>query len=1137
VITCGVCEAENPEGFKFCGRCATSLQPTAAVPEERKVVTSLFCDLVAFTAMSEAADPEDVHALLGKYFAAARSAIEAFGGSVQKFIGDAVVGVFGVPAAHEDDPERAVRAGLRICEDVEGLTRPDGDPLQLRVGINTGEALVRLDVTPGSGEGFLTGDPVNTAARIQSVAPVMGVAVGRTTYEATKPVFEYVDLSPAIVKGKTDPVEVWHAVAPLARLGTDVTRRHDTPMVGREVDLALLKGVFDKTVASSSPQLVTIVGEPGLGKSRLVAELLAHIDAQPRLVTWRQGRCLPYGEGITFWALGEIVKAHAGILDTDAVDVAEKKLDAVLPEVEERAWLKQRLLPLLGVESTSQAEQGELFTAWRRFLESVAEQGPTVVVFEDLHWADPAMLTFVEHLADHTDGVALLIVSTTRPELLDDHPAFDQGERATRIMLNPLDPVETERLVCALLDTVGVSEDLRRPLVERAGGNPLFAEEYVRLLQDRDLVDRVDGRVQLRGKARVPLPDNVQALLAARLDLLPSDQKALLADAAVVGTTFWAGALAAMSGMSEDDVIGALGRLSRKELVRPVGRSTMAGQQEYTFWHVLTRDVAYGQLPRLARSTRHVAAARWLEDRAAGRVEDVSDVLAHHYVTALELARAVGDDTTAREVAPSAVRFLLLAGERAQFLDASSAYNQLAKAAALTQAGDPLRPRVVFTYGLAARSVGRLAEAQALLEEATESFRTAGDLTAAVEALTQLGSVLQVRGDPRWMTAATQAQDLVQGLSPGPVHANVFALLAMREGILGQDEAVLGPANRALELVDQLDLDPAGFSAVSARGWRGLARCSLGDPSGLDDLNEAIQLATTAGRGLQAAVFIANMGEVLLCLRGPAAALEVLQHGSAYCDARGLTEMADAMSMLLVKSKVLLGALAEVDRAADGLTVRLQTANAAMSLHEVVGSKVQAMVLRGESEQATDDLNELVAASRSMGVPGLTAEGVGAAALAHAALGHQAAALSLFTDLAQDPNIGATMDAALQLPSWVRALIALDDPALAEQFTASVPTVHTLGQHVHIAAQAALAESSGDLATALAGYADAGQRMHDFTMYVEEAFALLGQGRCLIALDRPDEAVPVLEQARDMFTKMGARPALAEVQALLAPLA
>ena len=519
MTVCTVCGQENPEGFRFCGACASPLATGEfGRREERKVVTALFCDLVGFTSLSESADPEDVNTMLDAYSAMVRAQIENHGGIVQKFIGDAVVGVFGVPAAHEDDPERAVRAGLRIVEAAEELEAVGGAPLRLRVGINTGEALVRLDVNPGSGEGFLTGDAINTASRLQGVAPEMGVAVGVATYEATSVVFDYRELESAALKGKADTVRVYQPLAPRARFGTDLTRAHTSPFVGREVDLALLKGIFDKTVASESVQLVTVVGEPGLGKSRIVAELFGYIDARRELVTWRQGRCLPYGEGITFWALGEIVKAHAGILESDDPATATAKLDIVLLEGEERTWFRQRLLPLLGIEASSSAEREELFTAWRRWLELIAEADPTVLVFEDLHWADDAMLAFLEHLADRAEGVPLMIVGTTRPELYEQHADFGNGLRnTTAISLAPLSPKETARLVSALLDSSVIPAELQQPILERAGGNPLYAEEFVRLVKDKDLLVRKGSSWELRAGAEVPFPDSVRALIAAQV--------------------------------------------------------------------------------------------------------------------------------------------------------------------------------------------------------------------------------------------------------------------------------------------------------------------------------------------------------------------------------------------------------------------------------------------------------------------------------------------------------------------------------------------------------------------------------------------------------------------------------------------
>ena len=738
MATCSACGHENPDAAKFCMECATPLgSAVSPVAEERKVVTVLFCDLVGFTATSEMADPEDVNQMLNAYAAMTRQAIEVFGGTVEKFIGDAVVGVFGVPAAHEDDPERAVRAGLRIVEEAEALTAVGDEPLRLRVGINTGEALVRLGIIAATGEGFLRGDAINTASRLQSAAPEMGVAVGEATYEATSLVFEYEELEPATLKGKSEPVRLFVATAPRARLGSDLLRTHDTPYVGREIDLAILRGVFDKALAASSVQLITVVGEPGIGKSRLVAELARHVDSIPELVTWRQGRCLPYGEGITFWALGEVLKAHAGILESDDAGTVTDKLELVLPEGAEREWFRQRLLPLLGLETSTTAERDELFTAWRRFLEHVAERDPLVLVFEDLHWADPAMLAFLEHLADHAEGVPLLVVGTARPELFEQHPDFAAGlPNVNRINLAPLSAEETARLISALLEAAVIPAELQAPMLDRSGGNPLYAEEFVRLLRDRDLLVRKGSSWELAVGAEIPFPDSVQALIAARLDTLSPERKAMLADAAVIGKVFWSGAVAAMGNLTEADVGTAMHELARKELVRSSRRSSMEGEAEYAFWHVLARDVAYGQIPRASRASRHVAAAAWIESKAPDRVEDHADVLAHHYSSALELARAAGQIDQAAELERPALRFLTLSGERALGLDTDAALESFERALALTPPDHSARADALRRFGEVAYQAARFSEAAVALEEAFELFRARGDQAAAVVLIT-----------------------------------------------------------------------------------------------------------------------------------------------------------------------------------------------------------------------------------------------------------------------------------------------------------------------------------------------------------------------------------------------------------------
>src|SRR6266542_784395 len=617
MVICPSCGKENPDGFAFCGYCTAPLAEQRPAPglEERKIVSVLFCDLIGFTAASEEQDPEDVRARIRPYHARLRQEIERYGATVEKFVGDAAMAVCGAPDAHEDGAERAVRAGLRIREAIAELNEADPElDLQVRVGINTGEAVVAVGARPEHGEGIVTGDVVNTAARIQSAAPVNGVAVSEQTYRATSRVFEYEPLAPVSAKGKAEPLPLWRAKAARSRFGSDISDRFTTPFVGRELEKPLLIGTFERAAQQRSVQLVTVVGEPGVGKTRLIAELASYTDAKPGITRWRQGRCLPYGEGITFWALGEIVKAEAGILESDSAEIAAAKLEtAVSPEEPERQWLLQRLAPLVGVEAASPAERQELFTAWRRFFEGLAAGRPSVLVFEDLHWADEALLDFLEHLAEWSQGVPLLVLCAARPELYERRPGWGAGQRnAHTINLSPLSDRETAELVSHLISTTVLSHELEQAVLERAGGNPLYAEEFVRLL---------------------------------------------------------------------------------------------------------ARDVAYSQIPRAERARRHRAAAAWIERKGGERVEDLAEVLAHHYLQALELAEAAGDTEQAEELARPARRFLALAGERALGLDTAQAEARLARALELTPPEDSGRPELVVRWADAVFQAGRPRDAAEALDE------------------------------------------------------------------------------------------------------------------------------------------------------------------------------------------------------------------------------------------------------------------------------------------------------------------------------------------------------------------------------------------------------------------------------------
>jgi class 3 adenylate cyclase/tetratricopeptide (TPR) repeat protein len=1125
MATCPSCTNENPEGQRFCGDCGIPLGTLARpVAEERRVVTIVFCDLVNFTARSEILDPEDVRAFLLPYYEVLTQESERHGGVIDKFLGDGAMAVFGAPTSYEDDPERAVRMALRVLERLPELELD----LHARIGVNTGEVMVAMEAMERGDA--ITGDAANTAARLQTVAPIDGVVVGERTWEATASIFDYEEQEPATLKGKVEPVRVFHPNAPKARLGIDLTRTHDTPFVGREIDLALLKGIFDKTVAANAPQLVTVIGEPGLGKSRIVAELGAYVDAKPELVTWRQGRCLPYGEGITFWALGEIVKAHAGILESDAPDVATAKLDAVLPEGGERPWFRQRLLPLLGIEANSTAEREELFTAWRRFLEHIAERDPTVLVFEDLHWADDAMLSFLEHLADRAEAVPLLVLGTARPELFERHPDYAAGLRnVTPINLVPLSEEEIARLVSALLETTVIPAELQQPILVRAGGNPLYAEEFVRLLRDKDLVVKKGPSWELREGAEVPFPDSVQALIAARLDTLSADTKSMLADAAVIGKVFWAGAIAQMGERDLTAVTDTLRELSRKALVRPARRSSIEGEAEYVFWHVLARDVVYAQLPRAPRAARHVAAAGWLASKSPERVEDLADVLAYHYATALELAQAAGQAEQATELEAPALKFLSLAGERALGLDTAAAVANLERALALAPRGHSQHPEALARFGEAVYSAGRYTEAAEALEEAVEALGARGDLPATARAMGRLATVRGVLGDPRQWTLPMEALALLEPLGPSPELVAALTEVACVEALQVRSEEAIRVADQALGLASRLGL----ARPARALGYRGLARTNLGDAGGLEDFRDAIELATEAGQGRDVALLYNNLGWSLWSFEGPAASQEVLRDGIAYAKVRGLTEMLDMLTESTLDPLVDTGEHDEALEVAAEAVPRLEASGDVWDRTGIHAVQARILALRGQGAQVAEVLEWLEPAARGTEDPQTVVSCLGSSALVRAGLGQDKAVAALLVEIESYPGARDNSYYPALLPAIVRIASEIGDPALAERLAAGLEPRTPYAEHALVAAGAALTEARSDLQAAADDYADAAERWERFGVVPEEAFALLGRGRCLLGLARPTEAAPVLQHAREIFERLQAAPALAETDALL----
>jgi class 3 adenylate cyclase/tetratricopeptide (TPR) repeat protein len=1118
VLTCPSCGKENPDGFQFCGFCTAPLteQPAASLHEERKVVTVLFCDLVGFTAASEAADPEDVRSRLRPYHGRLRQEVERYGGTVEKFIGDAVMAVFGAPVAHEDDAERAVRAGLRILEAIADLNAEEPAlSLRVRVGINTGEAVVALGARPEEGEGIVTGDVVNTASRLQGAAPVNAIAVSEQTYRATERIFDYEELQSVQVKGKPEPLALFRPLRPRARFGSDVTRTHAAALVGRELEKPLLIGTFERSAQQRSCQLVTIVGEPGVGKSRLCGELFHYLDERPGLVRWRQGRCLPYGEGIAFWALGEIVKAECGILESDSPQVAEAKLERALPADDpDRAWLKARLAPLVGAGGEPAAQE-ESFTAWRRFLESLAAEGPTVLVFEDLHWADEALLSFLEHLADWAEGVPLLILCTARPELYEQHPTFGANARnAQRINLAPLTDEETARLLASLLERAVLPADTQQALLERAGGNPLYAEEFVRLLADRGEPGEVE------------VPGSVQALIAARLDTLSPERKSLLQDAAVLGKVFWAGALAEMGNRDPGEVEQALHELARKELVRPARTSSMEGEAEYGFWHLVVRDVCYQQIPRAVRAVRHRAAAAWIERKAGERVEDLADVLAHHSLQALELTRAAGQTDETEELEAAARRYLALAGERALALDVDRAEQSLARALALTPAGHPERARLLERWAQAAQQQNRLQEAREALEEALAHYREQGERVAAGRVLTALANVLRQLGDPRREETIDEALELLEAQTARPELVAAHAQLAAQRYVGAAYPEAIAAAERALTLAAELAL-PVPARALGARGG---ARCYLGERQGLEDVRRALALALEQGQGRYAAVLHNNLAVVSWQYEGPQAALAACRVGIDFCERRGIAEYTLGISSMSTTFLAELGQPEQALAEAEPLAERLQAAGH-VGFSEPRALQLRLLAERGAHEHAPAP-DELVARAREGGEPQLCALAFAAAARLLLAQGQGQQAQELLAELEQITGIRADPYYASFLPGLVRTALALGDADLASRLVDAVQPVTPLAEHALAASRAQLAEAAGDHAQAAALYAEAAKRWREFGNVPERAYALLGHGRCLAALGAPEAEQP-LREARELFASMSYKPALAETEALL----
>jgi len=841
--TCRTCGAEQPGGAAFCSSCGAALREGVRRAEggdereERRIVSLLFADLAGSTALGERLDPEDVRELQGELYDLVNGQVEHFGGVTEKFVGDAVLAVFGIPQAHEDDPERAVRAALAVREAfpefATAVAERHGATVGLRIGVNTGDVVSSREAA-ARGELIVSGDAVNVAARLQQAAAPGQVVVGDRTHSATSRVVEYRDLGALGAKGKSAPVQAWLATAIAARPGRRGIEGLSAPIIGRDEELAVLGAIAARVVRERVPQLITLFGTAGVGKSRLLAEFVARMPAARLL----KGRCLPYGDGITYWPLAQVAKDHGGILETDGADVALDKLESsvrrIVPEAqaagvaEAIAWTIGLTLPSEStVDYLSSGEvRARLYAAWRRYVGALGREAPTVLAIEDIHWASEPLLDLIDHLADTLVDSSVLIVCPARPELLETRPGWGAGKQnAIALNLSPLSHADSRRLVAELLDIDHVLDEARERILERADGNPFYLEEILRMLIEQGAIEHDgSGWVATERLQDVPIPDSVHGVVAARVDLLDAPARDALRRCSVMGRTFWPAAV----GVDEVQV----DVLARRGLVAEGHASVVAGMREFTFKHALTRDVAYQSLPRPERRELHRAIGEWIEQGRAGREGETAELAAYHFGEAIRY----GDADPA--IAALAFELFLSSGEAAITRAALPSARSLFERALELAADD--RGRYSALVALARCAIGDVMYdwAAERLDEAGRIATALGDPWLRSEALGWQSRIGWLAG--RWDDAMRAADEGVAALDGLPESSQLATALARRSQLemLRGTAAAEPHAREAIDVARRVGNDFAELNArinlFTAEGARGIEP----DPGEIDELLE-----------------------------------------------------------------------------------------------------------------------------------------------------------------------------------------------------------------------------------------------------------------------------------------------------------
>jgi len=839
----------SPANAAFCASCGTSLQEggarAAAVGdhEERRVVTVLFADLAGSTALGSRIDPEELRVIQGELFERVNAEVERFGGLSEKFVGDAVLAVFGVPVAHDDDAERAVRAALaardafpEFAEDVR--TRHDAE-VGLRIGVNTGEVVAGREAA-SRGELMVSGDAVNVAARLQQRAEPGQVVVGARTQAATRRSIRYHALGAVLAKGKETPLPAWEAAAVVALPGARGIEGLAAEMIGREEELVVLRALTARVARERTPQLVTIYGHAGVGKTRLLTEFVSQLPGAAHLL---QGRCLPYGEGITYWPLGEAAKGHAGILDSDSADAALLKLQSevgqhVRPEhvagiVDAIGWTIGLALP-----ANDDRDVGALLPeSWRRYLCGLGGEQLTVLVVEDVHWASEALLELLAKLTDALSDTAVLTICTARPEFFDTRDAWGGGVRDTAsIRLSPLPDAESIQLVEALVGLGGLPDELTRRIVGRAEGNPFYVEEILQMLIDREAIARENGGWAVREQVdEVELPDSIHGVIAARVDLLDAASREALRRCSVMGRVFWPQAVGV-----DESLIAALGR---RALVSEHSESTVAGMREFAFKHALTHDVAYSTLPRGERRDLHRQVGTWVEAVAPGRESEMAELAAYHFDRALEYGE------TSAEVRARACELFLVAAEAALSRVAADTAERLFERALELAPDDERRILALLGLGRTSLVANEVERAHRRFSAAHAEASALGERRLLADSLSWLSRASWITG--RWQHAlpeASAAVDALEGLDETPQLARALARLSQLEMLSGLPRAE-GRAREAIAVARRVgDV----HAELNARANLAVTLGNRGIPLDTQEMRDVLSRAIATGDALEA---------------------------------------------------------------------------------------------------------------------------------------------------------------------------------------------------------------------------------------------------------------------------------------------